>query len=152
MLNPDFRDILSALSDAKADYLLVGAYALALHGLPRATGDLDIWVRPSAENADKVLAALRRFGAPMEIFSRDELRREGMVFQIGVAPRRVDLLTALSGLDFNEAWAHRVRATVDGVEISVIDKASLIRNKRAAGRQKDLADAEALERLPGAGT
>ena len=148
MLNPDFRDILAALSDAKAEYLVVGAYALALHGLPRATGDLDIWVRPTPENADNVLEALRRFGAPMKVFSREELCREEMVFQIGVAPRRIDFLTALSGVRFDEAWARRTMATVEGMQIPVIDRVSLIRNKKAAGRKKDLADAEALEDLP----
>jgi hypothetical protein len=148
MLNPDFRDILSALTDAKADYLLVGAYALAYHGIPRATGDIDLWIRPSPENADRVLNALRRFGAPMEQFTREELGREDWVFQIGVVPRRIDLLTSLSGLTFAESWSKRKQITLDGVETQVIDKASLIRNKRAAGRPKDLADAIALERLP----
>jgi hypothetical protein len=148
MLNPDFRDILSALSDEKADYLLVGAYALAFHGLPRATGDLDLWVRPSPENAARVLNALRRFGAPMEQFTREELEREDWVFQIGVVPRRIDLITSLSGLTFDEAWASRMQITLDDVESQVIDKASLIRNKKAAGRPRDLADAAALEQLP----
>jgi len=148
MLNPDFKDILSALSDAKAEYLLVGAYAMAYHGFPRATGDLDIWVRPSPENAEKVMAALRRFGAPMESFSLQELRSEDQVFQMGIAPRRIDLMTGLSGITFGEAWPGRIEATLDGIVVPVMDKASLIRNKRAAGRPKDLADAAELEKLP----
>ena len=148
MLNPDFRDILSALSDAKAEYLLVGAYAMAFHGLPRATGDLDLWVRASPENADRVLAALRVFGAPMEMFKREELCREGWVYQIGVTPRRIDFMTGLSGIEFASAWPLRIRISLDGVEISVIDRASLVRNKKAAGRPKDLADVAELERLP----
>ena len=148
MLNPDFRDILSALSDAKADYLLVGGYALAFHGLPRATLDIDLWVRPSPDNADRILAALRQFGAPMEKFTREELCREDWVFQIGVEPRRIDFLTSLSGLTFDEAWSRRKHLTLEGIEAQVIDKASLIRNKKAAGRPRDLVDAAALERLP----
>ena len=148
MLNPDFHDILSALSDAKADYLLVGAYALAYHGVPRATGDIDLWIRPSSENADRVLTALRQFGAPMENFTREELSREDWVFRIGVAPRRIDLKTSLSGLTFEEAWASREQITIDGVRTQVINKACLIRNKRAAGRPKDLVDVMELEKLP----
>ena len=88
MLNPDYRDMLSALSAAGAEYLVVGAYALAAHGLPRATGDIDFWIRPTPANADRVLNALREFGAPLQDLTRDDLARPGTVFQIGVAPRR----------------------------------------------------------------
>lgn len=147
MLNPDFRDILSELSAAKADYLLVGAYAMAFHGCPRATGDLDIWIRPGPANADRVLAALRAFGAPMESFTRDELARPDWVFQLGIVPRRIDLITGVSGLTFDEAWPLRQSASVDGVSIYVVDVASLIKNKKASGRPKDLLDAKELERL-----
>ncbi len=147
MWAPDFKDILSALSTERADYLLVGAYALALHGLPRATGDLDIWVRATPENADRVLAALRRFGAPMEHFDRDNLSRPGWVFQMGVVPLRIDIITEVSGVTFDEAWAGRVTVESEGVSVPVADRSTLIRNKKASGRPKDLLDVAELEKL-----
>ena len=98
-MNPDFRDMLFALNGEGVEYLLVGAYALAVHGMPRATGDIDVWVRPSPENARRTLAALRRFGAPLADLSQADLTRPGTVFQIGVAPRRIDILTAIDGVE-----------------------------------------------------
>ena len=98
VLNPDFSDMLSALSDEGAEYLLVGAYAVAVHGIPRATGDLDLWVRISAENAARVRRALARFGAPLSDRSEADLRTAGTVVQIGIPPRRIDLLTSLDGI------------------------------------------------------
>jgi len=92
MLNPDFRDMLSAFGEEKVDFLVVGAYAMAAHGVPRATGDLDFWVRPSEENAERVIRALVRFGAPMDAITVDDFTTPGLVFQIGVEPNRVDLL------------------------------------------------------------
>jgi len=145
VLNPDFRDILSALSDESADYLLVGAYAVAVHGIPRATGDLDLWVRVSAENAARVLRALARFGAPLNDVREADLTSPGMVVQIGVAPRRIDLLTTLDGLEFDAAWAHRTHVDVEGLRVPVIGRADLVRNKKAVGRPQDLADVARLE-------
>ncbi|MHC4409929.1 MAG: hypothetical protein ACYS0F_13125 [Planctomycetota bacterium] len=146
MLNPDYRDMLSALSAAGVEYLVVGAYALAAHGLPRATGDIDFWVRPSTANAQRVLEALRKFGAPLGDLTRDDLARPGTVFQIGVAPRRIDLLTAIDGVDFESAWCDRESREVDGLSIPVLSRNDLLRNKRATNRPKDLLDAEWLER------
>ena len=146
MLNQDFRDILSELSTAKAEFLLVGAYAMAFHGAPRATGDLDIWIRPDPANADRVLQALRQFGAPMEGIQKEDLSREDWVIQLGVVPRRIDLITSISGVSFGEAWAARTNAVIEGLTIPVIDLQSLIRNKRSTGRPKDKVDIEALER------
>ena len=147
MLNEDYRDMLQSLADEEAKFLLVGAYAMAAHGYPRATMDIDIWVEPSAENADAVLRALARFGAPLHDLTEEDLRRNDTVFQIGVAPRRVDIITGASGLRFEEAFAHSVAVEIEGMEVRILSIEDLIRNKKASGRTKDLADAEALERL-----
>jgi hypothetical protein len=147
MLNSDYRDMLQCLAAEKVEFLLVGAYALAAHGYPRATMDIDIWVKPSPENAEAVLRALRRFGAPLHGLTAADLQRQDTVFQIGVAPRRIDLITGASGLDFDEARAHSVTTVVEGIRIRIPSVDDLIRNKRASGRTKDLADAEALETL-----
>ena len=104
MLNPDFAEMLRALSAEGVEYLLVGAYAMAAHGVPRATGDIDIWVRPSPENANRVLRALARFGAPLSDLTATDLQRDGTVFQLGVPPRRIDLLTSIDGVTFEDAW------------------------------------------------
>lgn len=147
MLNEDYRDMLRALSDEKVSFILVGAYALAAHGYPRATMDIDIWVMPSSENADAVLRALRRFGAPLQDLTREDLQTEGTVFQIGVAPRRIDLITAASGLEFEAAYRNAMTVNIEDIEIRVLSIDDLIINKRATGRTRDMADAEALESL-----
>ncbi len=144
MLNPDFRDMLSALLDEGADFLLVGAYAMAVYGVPRATGDI-LWIRPSPENTARVIKALQRFGAPLFDLSESDLQTPDTVFQIGLAPRRIDLLTSLDGVDFEEAWRERVETVIEGLVISVIGQRHLIRNKRAVGRPKDIADVAWLE-------
>ena len=145
MLNPDFRDILRELNAADARYLVVGAYALAAHGFPRATGDLDIFVLATPANAERVWAALTRFRAPLDELRTSDLTNPEIVFQIGIAPRRVDILTSIDGVAFDEAWDHRIEITVDGVPIPVLGKSDLIRNKRAVGRPQDLADIARLE-------
>jgi hypothetical protein len=152
MLNEDYRDMLLALADEKVRFLLVGAYALAAHGYPRATMDIDIWVMPSPENADAVLRALRRFGAPLQDLTREDLQTDGTIFQIGVAPRRIDIITAASGLRFEEAFECSLAMEIEGIAVHVPSLEDLIRNKRASGRTKDLADAEALEDLRPPGT
>ena len=146
LLNPDYRDILQAFSDEKVEYLLVGAYALAVHGYPRATGDIDLWVNPTRSNAVKVMRSLVLFGAPLSQISKSDFETPDVVFQIGVEPNRIDILTQLSGVnDFNEAWSDRLDVTVEGLSIPVIGKALLIQNKRSTGRPKDLADLAWLE-------
>ena len=145
-MNDDFLDMLSALSREDARFLIVGAYAMAHHGLPRATGDIDIWVGHSPENADRVWEALRRFGAPLDQVSSDDFRQPDLVLQIGVAPSRIDLLTSIDGLDFEEAWAERVEVAMDEIRVPVLSRAHLVTNKRAAGRPQDLADLAWLER------
>ncbi|WP_221401584.1 hypothetical protein [Truepera radiovictrix] len=128
--------------------MVVGAYALALHGIPRATGDIDIWLESREENAERVWRALQRFGAPTAALgvSREDLVKPGLVIQLGLPPRRIDLLTEISGVGFSEAWENRVTQTVDGLPLPFLDREALLRNKRASGRKKDLADVEALER------
>lgn len=145
MLNEDYRDMLFALSEAGVRYLLVGAYALAAHGQVRATGDIDLWVQNSEENSVRVMEALRSFGAPLHEISEEDFRRPNTVFQIGVAPRRIDILTEIDGVRFSEAWKNRVEVVVSGISVPVIGRSDLIRNKLSTGRTKDLADAEWLQ-------
>ena len=144
-MNRDFVEMLSALRDAGADHLIVGAHALAAHGRPRATGDLDIWVRPTPDNARRVYSALEAFGAPLHDLSLAELSSPDLVFQIGVAPARIDILTSISGVEFPEAWADRISVRIGGLDVPVMGRQTLIRNKRAAGRPRDLADVAELE-------
>ena len=143
---PDFRDLLSEFNAHGVEYLVVGAHALAAHGRVRATGDLDVWVRPQAGNAAKVLAALRAFGAPLQDLTETDLSRPGTIFQIGVAPLRIDVLTGIDGVEFEEAWPDRMTSRFADQTVPVLSVAHLIRNKRAAGRAQDLADLEWLER------
>jgi len=147
MLNEDYRDILQSLSDQNVEFLLVGAYAIAVHGYPRATMDIDIWVRPSPANAEAVFRALEQFGAPLDELTPGDLNKEGTIFQIGVAPRRIDIITGVSGLDFESAYANSVETEIEGLSVHVPSIDDLIKNKKASGRTKDLADAEALESL-----
>ncbi len=146
-MNPDFLDIIRALLDAEARFIIVGAYALNLYINPRATGDLDIWIEPTPENATRVLHALRQFGAPLNEVAESDFANPGVVFQIGIPPRRIDLLTELSGLQFADAWADRPMLPFGPFTVPFLSKAALIKNKRATGRAKDLLDLDELERL-----
>lgn len=144
-MNPDFSEILSAFSAEGAEYLLVGAYALAVHGLPRATGDLDLWVGTVGDNPKRVRRALERFGAPLDQLTLKDLTQRDVVFQIGVAPRRIDVMTSVDGVEFAPAWGRRVDTKLEGLTVHVISRDDLIRNKKAAGRPQDLADIAWLE-------
>lgn len=144
-LHPDFRDMLSALFAENAEFLLVGAFAVAAHGYPRATGDLDILVRPTPENAPRVLRALRRFGAPLRELSEGDLVRPDTIFQMGVPPWRIDVLTSVTAVTFEEAWPLRFMKRVDDMELPFISLEHLIRNKTAVSRPQDLADVARLE-------
>lgn len=146
-MNRDFLDLLHALSGAEARFMVVGAYAMAVHSRPRATGDLDIWVEATSENATKVYGALASFGAPLDQLEIDDLATEGVIFQIGRPPRRIDLLTSISGVAFSEAWPRCVAARFGDRKFPVIGLEDLVVNKRAAGRPKDLLDAELLEEV-----
>lgn len=143
-MNQDFVDLLRAFIAHDVRFLVVGAYALAVHGRPRATGDLDVWVEPSAENAARVMRALADFGAPLADVRADDFSRPGIVFQMGLPPRRIDVLTELTGLTFAEAWPSRLRAPFGPIELDYLGRDDFIRNKRHIGRPKDLGDVEAL--------
>ena len=145
-LNEDFRDFLHELADAGVEFVIVGAYALAYHGAPRASGDIDVFVRPTPENARRLIGALNRFGAPLDSaqVSETDLAQPGTVYQIGLPPRRIDVLTAISGVSFDEAWASRQPTTLDGRAVFFIGREAFINNKTAAGRPKDLADVDRL--------
>jgi len=149
-LNADFRDLLSALLVEHAEFVVVGAYALALHGVPRFTGDLDVLVNPTADNAGRVWRALAAFGAPVGAgrLVEADLATPDMVYQIGVAPRRIDVLTGITGVTFREAWDTRETAHVDGLAIPFIGLDAFVRNKQATGRAKDLVDAQRLAPRP----
>ena len=144
-INPDFRDLFAALNAARSKYLLVGGYALAVHAIPRFTKDLDIWIEPHAENAPRAMEALRQFGAPLSSLSEADLAAPGTVFQIGVPPNRIDILTSIDGVIFADAWPLRFEAAYGDVPITVLSRVHLIQNKRAVGRPQDLVDAALLE-------
>ena len=143
-MNPDFVDFLRAFVAANVRFLVVGAYALAIHGRPRATGDLDLWVEPTPDNAGRVMRALAAFGAPLNAITQTDFAAPGVTYQIGVAPARIDILTELTGLTFDEAWPTRIRVPFGEVDVDVIGREPFIRNKRATGRAKDLGDIEGL--------
>jgi hypothetical protein len=144
--NPDFRDLFCALNDARARYLVVGGYAVIFHTEPRFTKDLDVLVEPTRANAARVLRALAAFSAPIDAVTIEDIVDPDLVYQIGVAPNRVDVLSKISGVTFGSAWRRRVRATYADQRIWVLDAVSLRRAKRAAGRPQDLVDLASLSR------
>jgi hypothetical protein len=146
-VNRDFAEMLSALSAAGVEFIVVGAHALAAHGVPRATGDIDIFVNPTAENAGRVLVALESFGAPLFDLEKGDLERDDTVFQIGLPPGRIDILTGISGVTFERAWQGRLMVKLASVAepVAVLGRAEFIANKRASGRPKDLLDLALLE-------
>ncbi len=145
MLNQDYREMLSLLLENNVEFLLIGAYALAVHGFPRATGDIDIFVKPDSKNAQFVFKTLDEFGAPLDGVSASDFEKPGIILQIGVAPRRIDIITEIDGLTFEEASEGKEIVEIEELKIPVISKLNLIRNKRATGRDKDRIDAENLE-------
>jgi len=146
VLNPDFKDMLSCLKGEEVDFIIVGAYALAAHGFPRATGDIDIWVRRSFENAQKIMRALTRFGAPISNLSKEDFTAPDLIVQIGVEPCRIDILTGIDGVGFDEAWQNKVSISIDDLRVDVLSKEDLLRNKLATGRDKDHGDIVWLEK------
>lgn len=146
-MNSDFVELLAAFNEQSVEYLVVGAHALAAHGHVRATKDLDVWVKPSLQNSARVLRALAEFGAPLHDLTVDDLSRPGLIFQMGVEPVRIDVITRIDGVEFDEAWPDRVVTRLGGETVPVISRAHLIANKKAAGRLQDLADVERLERI-----
>src|SRR5579859_4688479 len=146
MLNPDFKEMLSVLSGEKVDYLIVGAYALAGHGLVRATGDIDIFVKPNLENSKKIYKALQVFSAPLAKIQPDTFSQPDVIFQMGVPPRRIDVITSITGVSFEDAWAHRVIRKIEDLDLPVLSIDDLIINKTATGHPKDLVDVEWLKK------
>ncbi|MFT3709149.1 MAG: hypothetical protein QM817_16015 [Archangium sp.] len=147
-LSADFYDLLREFHRVGVRFLVVGAHALSAHGVTRATGDLDVWVEASPENAILVHRALEAFGAPLSAhaITAADFEKQGTVYQMGLPPLRIDVLTQISGVQFSEAWATRTIVKVRDLELPVLGKATLIANKRAAGRPKDLLDVELLEK------
>jgi hypothetical protein len=145
-VHSDFSDLLATFNAHSVEYLVVGAHALAAHGHVRATKDLDVWIRPSAENAPRALRALAAFGAPLQDLSEQDLAGAGLIFQIGVPPVRIDVITSIDGVEFSEAWADRIQANLGDIPVPVLSRHHLIANKKASGRLQDLADVERLER------
>ena len=144
-MNRDFRDLLAEFNAHRVEFLVVGAHALAAHGCVRATKDLDVWIRPESENAKRTLAAIRAFGAPLHDLTESDLTTPGVTFQIGIPPLRIDILTAISGVEFHEAWRERMETKFDDQAVGVLSRTHLLKNKRTAGRKQDLADVEWLE-------
>jgi predicted nucleotidyltransferase len=147
MLNEDYKEMLQCLLEEDVRFLLVGAYAVAVYGYPRATKDIDIFVRAAPENASSLMKALARFGAPLSDVSESDFSTEGVVFQIGNSPRRIDILTRISGVEFESAYANRKTISIAGMEVPIISLEDLIANKRATGRTQDLADVEKLQTI-----
>lgn len=147
-LNRDWSEFLRLLVSHRVRFLLVGGHAVAGHGEPRLTEDLDVFVEPTLENAAKLRAALVEFGFGDTAPSVEALAEQGKIFMLGRKPWRIDMLTAIDGVTFEEAWADKVEAAFENGPLYVIGRASLIKNKRASGRAKDLADIESLERTP----
>ena len=143
-INQDFSDLFAELNAAGARYLLVGGYAIAVHAEPRFTKDLDIWIDPGGDNPARVHEALDRFGAPVQQFALADLQRPAMVIQLGVAPNRIDLVTSIDGVAFDDAWPSRTQTTYGDHIVPVIGLTHLIENKRASGRPQDLADVDLL--------
>jgi hypothetical protein len=149
VVNQDFRDLLAEFNAKRVEYLVVGGHALAAHGLVRATKDLDLWVRPDPANAVRVIAALVSFGAPLQDLTESDLASDGTIFQIGVPPIRIDVITSIDGVAFEDAWPARIEARFADQTVPVLSRADLIRNKRTAGRPQDLLDVDWLERHSG---
>lgn len=143
-MNPDFKDLLQAFNDEKVKYMIIGGYAVIKHTEPRFTKDLDLWVSPDHENAAKVYSALVKFGAPITDLGPDDFTEEDFFFTMGIAPNRIDLLFDLKGVDSKEAWKRGIVGKLGDLEVVFIGREDLIKNKEAAGRLQDLADAEKL--------
>lgn len=146
-MNQDFKELLLAFNAHDVEYLIVGAHALAAHGHVRATKDLDLWVRPDEKNAQRVLRALSAFGAPSGDLTADDLSRKETIFQIGVPPLRIDIITDVDGVEFTDAWPERLETVFGGVPAFVISRHHLIKNKKTSGRLQDLADVQQLEAI-----
>jgi hypothetical protein len=144
-LNQDFKEFIGSLNDNGVRYLVVGGYAVALHGYPRYTKDIDIWVEMTSENATRVIKALNQFGFGSLDLKEADFTVPDQIIQLGYPPRRIDILTTLPGVEFSDCYATRVTTSMEGVPVNFIDFENLKKNKKATGRHQDLADLEALE-------
>jgi hypothetical protein len=147
MLNEDYKEMLQILLDNKIKFLVVGAYAMGVYGYPRATGDIDIWVLASVENSEKIFKSLKQFGAPLQQINDKTFTEQGVIFQIGVAPRRIDIITRIDGVDFDKAYENRQEIAIENMNIPVISIKDLIRNKESTGREKDALDSKELREI-----
>jgi hypothetical protein len=145
--NNDYADLLRELNAKGAEYLVVGAHAVGFHGYIRSSGDFGVWGNPTLENARKIYRALVRFGAPMDATREEEFTSDDLIFQIGVEPFRIDIITAVSGLTFEDAWAHREPTTYMGEPNFVLGLRDLLENKKRSSRPKDLLDVQQLRRI-----
>jgi hypothetical protein len=145
-LSKDSREFVECLNSKKVDYLIVGALAVSWHGFSRFSADIDFFLRRAASNAERVLQALRMFGFGALDITVDDLVTPGRVIQLGYEPNRIDLITSISGVEFDDAWDDRVEGEMDGVPVNLIGRAALLRNKAATGRSKDLIDLEELRK------
>ena len=143
-LEPDFEDFITLLNKYSVEYLVVGGYAMAYHGRPRYTGDLDIWINISNANADKMLLVLSEFGFSSLMFKREDFLKENIINQIGYPPLRIDILTSIDGISFNEAYSTKQTIQIDNLNVSFIGLAQLIQNKKASNRAQDQADIQSL--------
>jgi Conserved Archaeal protein (DUF2204). len=147
LLKKDFSDVIKIFLEEQVRFLLVGGISINLYGYVRATKDMDLWIEANKENALKVFKALAKFGAPMQDISPQDFEKEGMIFQIGIDPIRIDIITTIAGVKFEEAIQNAKIMEIDGINIPTISIQDLIKNKKASGRHKDLADAEVLEKI-----
>jgi hypothetical protein len=145
MLNEDYKEILQILLSNKVKFLVVGAYAMGAYGYPRATGDFDIWVEASFENSKKIYKSLSEFGAPLTDVTEKAFTEKGIVFQIGVAPRRIDMITHIDGVTFAEAYKTKKLIEIESLRVPFLSKENLIKNKESTGREKDRLDVEYLK-------
>jgi len=148
-LDPNFADFLKSLNARGVEYLVVGGYAVGYHGFVRATGDLDVFVRLAAQNAENLIAAFKDFGFDVPELTPSVFMEPGRIVRIGVPPLRLEVMNEISGVSFDDCFAKRAEETIDGLRVCFIDRENLLRNKRAAGRPKDLADIAALTRAHG---
>ncbi len=145
MLNPDFKEFIESLNDNRVRYLVVGGYAVALHGYPRYTKDIDIWVEMTQENAARIVKALDQFGFGSLNLKESDFTEPDQIIQLGFPPRRIDILTTLPGVEFSECYLSHTTVMMEGVPVNFIDLENLKKNKKATGRHQDLADLENLE-------
>ena len=145
MLNEDYKEMLQILLNNKVKFLIVGAYAMGVHGYPRATGDFDIWVENSLENSKNIYRSLSEFGVPLSEILEDTFTKKGIIFQIGVAPRRIDIITYIDGVNFEEAYKTKETIKLENLPLPFLSKENLIKNKQSTGREKDKLDIKYLK-------